>query len=80
MEIADDLGWDGARVERLLSVYVDRNTIVRGIAERIQRLEEEARRHHAANPSDSVTKSWPAVRKLALQARASAAPSQAPRL
>lgn len=50
-EIADVLGWDEARVERLLSIYVDRNTIVRGIAERIQRLEEEARRHRPANYS-----------------------------
>ncbi len=50
-EIADVLGWDEARVERLLSIYVDRNTIVRGIAERIQRLEEETRRHQAAGHS-----------------------------
>ena len=42
-EIADVLGWDEERVERLLSVYVDRQTVVMGIAERIQRLEAEAR-------------------------------------
>lgn len=43
-EIADVLGWEEDRVERLLSVYVDRSTIVHGIAERIQRLEAEALR------------------------------------
>ncbi|RYY22563.1 MAG: hypothetical protein EOP62_22915 [Sphingomonadales bacterium] len=42
-EIADVLGWDEERVEKLLTVYVDRDTIVKGIAERIQRLEMEAR-------------------------------------
>lgn len=41
-EIADALGWDEERVEKLLSTYVDRQTIVMGIAERIQRLEAEA--------------------------------------
>lgn len=43
-EIADVLGWDEARVEKLLAAYVDRDIIVQGIAERIQRLEAEARR------------------------------------
>lgn len=52
-EIADALGWDEDRVERLLTVYVDRNTIVQGIAERIQRLEAEARRHD--NPAHPVS-------------------------
>lgn len=42
-EIADVLGWDEERVEKLLAIYVDRQTIVMGIAERIQRLEAEAR-------------------------------------
>lgn len=42
-EIADVLGWDEERVEKLLTVYVDRDTIVKGIAQRIQRLEMEAR-------------------------------------
>lgn len=51
-EIADALGWDEVRVERLLTVYVDRNTIVQGIAERIQRLEAEARRR--GNPAHPV--------------------------
>lgn len=41
-EIADVLGWDENRVERLLAIYVDREIIVKGIAERIQRLEAEA--------------------------------------
>ncbi len=43
-EIADVLGWDEERVEKLLTVYVDRDTIVKGIAERIQRFEAEAKR------------------------------------
>ncbi|MBU4040821.1 MAG: tyrosine-type recombinase/integrase [Alphaproteobacteria bacterium] len=64
-EIADALGWDEVRVERLLTVYVDRNTIVQGIAERIQRLEAEARRH--ANParpvSDTVIEEEPLPRR-----------------
>lgn len=42
-EIADVLGWDEDRVEKLLTVYVDRDTIVKGIAERVQRLEAEAK-------------------------------------
>ncbi len=47
-EIADVLGWDEDRVERLLAIYVDRTSIVQGIAERIQRLEAEARGERAA--------------------------------
>lgn len=38
-EIAEILGWDEDRAERLLTVYVDRNDIVRSIAERIARNE-----------------------------------------
>lgn len=38
-EIADILGWDEDRAERLLAVYVDRDDIVRSIAERIRRNE-----------------------------------------
>lgn len=38
-EIADILGWDEDRAERLLAVYVDRDDIVRSIAERIHRNE-----------------------------------------
>jgi integrase len=38
-EIAQILGWDEARAERLLAVYVDRDDIVRSIAERIRRNE-----------------------------------------
>lgn len=38
-EIADVLGWDEDRAERLLAVYVDRDDIVRSIAERISRNE-----------------------------------------
>lgn len=38
-EIADVLGWDEERAERLLAVYVDRDDIVRSIAERISRNE-----------------------------------------
>lgn len=38
-EIADVLGWDEDRAERLLAVYVDRDDIVRSIAERIARNE-----------------------------------------
>lgn len=34
-QIADVLGWDGDRVERLLARYVDRNRIVRALAERL---------------------------------------------
>lgn len=52
-EIADVLGWDEARVERLLTVYVDRNTIVKGIAERIQKLEAEALRG-SPDPETSI--------------------------
>ncbi|MFA4950776.1 tyrosine-type recombinase/integrase [Brevundimonas sp.] len=44
-EIADVLGWEESRVERLLAVYVDRTTVVTSIAERIQRLEAEAAGH-----------------------------------
>jgi len=38
-EIADIMGWQEDRVERLLSVYVDRDSIVKAIAERIGRSE-----------------------------------------
>lgn len=38
-EIADVLGWEEARVERLLRTYVDQDAIVMEIAERIQRNE-----------------------------------------
>lgn len=38
-EIADILGWEEDRAERLLAVYVDRDDIVRSIAERINRNE-----------------------------------------
>ena len=40
-QIADVLGWDGARVERLLARYVDRNRIVRALAERLAQNETE---------------------------------------
>lgn len=40
-EIADVLGWDEERVERLLATYVDMDTIVMGIAQRIQKAELE---------------------------------------
>lgn len=36
-EIADVMGWEEDRVERLLARYVDRNAIVRDIAERLNR-------------------------------------------
>lgn len=49
-EIADVLGWDEERVEKLQSVYVDRQTVVMGIAERIQRLEAEARAARVGEP------------------------------
>lgn len=35
-EIADILGWEEARVERLLALYVDTDTVVRTFAERIR--------------------------------------------
>ena len=35
-EIADILGWEEGRVERLLSIYVDADTVVRTFAERIR--------------------------------------------
>lgn len=38
-EIADILGWEEDRAERLLAVYVDRDDIVRSIAERIRQNE-----------------------------------------
>lgn len=38
-EIADIMGWREDRVERLLSVYVDRDSIVKALAERIGRSE-----------------------------------------
>lgn len=38
-EIADILGWDEKRVERLLATYVDQDRIVMGIAERLRRNE-----------------------------------------
>lgn len=38
-EIADVLGWDEERAERLLAVYVDRDAVVREIADRIARNE-----------------------------------------
>lgn len=40
-EIADILGWEERRVERLLATYVDRDAIVRDLAERIR--ENESR-------------------------------------
>lgn len=42
-EIADILGWEEDRVERLLSVYVDRDAIVLSIANRIRRNESETK-------------------------------------
>lgn len=39
-EIADVLGWEEERVERLLAAYVDRDAIVLELAERIRRKEE----------------------------------------
>ena len=41
-EIADVLGWAEDRVKRLLATYIDRDAIVRGIAERIARNESRA--------------------------------------
>ena len=41
-EIADVLGWDEDRAERLLAVYVDRDAVVREIADRIARNESGA--------------------------------------
>jgi hypothetical protein len=38
-QIAAVVGWDGDRVERLLARYVDRNRIVRALAEQIMRNE-----------------------------------------
>lgn len=38
-EIADILGWEEARVQRLLAIYVDRDSIVTAIADRIKRNE-----------------------------------------
>lgn len=38
-EIADIVGWEEERVERLLAVYVDRDAIVMALAERINRAE-----------------------------------------
>lgn len=40
-EIADVIGWDEERVERLLAAYVDRDSIVRDLAERIRKREGE---------------------------------------
>lgn len=42
-EIADILAWDEKRVERILAKYVDRDTIVRALAERIARNESGSR-------------------------------------
>lgn len=39
-EIADILGWDEARVERLLKTYVNQDAIVLALAERIRKTEE----------------------------------------
>lgn len=41
-EIADVLGWEEKRVVRLLATYIDRDTIVRAIAERIAKNEAGA--------------------------------------
>ena len=41
-EIADIMAWDEKRVERILAKYVDRDTIVRALAERINRNESGA--------------------------------------
>lgn len=41
-EIADILGWEEKRVERLLKRYVDKNAVVRAFAERIRKREQEA--------------------------------------
>lgn len=38
-EIADTLGWEEERVARLLATYVDQDSIVQGIVERIRRYE-----------------------------------------
>jgi len=42
-EIADILGWEEERVERLLKTYVDQDAIVLALAERISRSEGHAR-------------------------------------
>lgn len=36
-EIADVMGWEEARVQKLLETYVDRDSVVRSIAERLNR-------------------------------------------
>lgn len=41
-EIADIVGWEEKRVERLLATYVDRDSIVKALAERINRNEAGA--------------------------------------
>ena len=41
-EIADILGWEEKRVERLLKRYVDKNAVVRAFAERIRKRERES--------------------------------------
>lgn len=41
-EIADVLGWEEDRVERLLAAYVDRNAIIKALSERIRRNEAGA--------------------------------------
>lgn len=45
-EIADILGWDEVRVERLLALYVDGDTVVRAFAERL-RAKSAARRQES---------------------------------
>lgn len=42
-EIADILGWEEERVERLLATYVDRNDVVMALARRIEKNEKRSR-------------------------------------
>lgn len=84
-EIADVLGWDEERVEKLLTVYVDRDTIVKGIAERIQRFETDARQRadqstvEVAVPGgelvSAISQAGEVVRQVAISRRSEATPT-----
>jgi integrase len=58
-EIADIVGWDEDRVERLLAAYVDRDSIVMALAKRIEQNEKSANRKPRSGKSPERSKTDP---------------------
>ena len=58
-EIADVLGWEEERVERLLAAYVDRDEIVLALANRIERNERGSKGGRSSRKSPERSKTDP---------------------